>query len=366
MNVLIYSLTRTIMKKFPLLFLLIVCGSLIGGSFKFNKCWKKTTKRSLQEISRGFPIVFHPKYDIGFMGIENLHPFDAKKYGKVYRYLQATVFDKVAVYTPEEVTDPELLRVHTQRYLSDLKNNTSSVLASITEIGPLSFLPNFLTRRYVLKPMRLATKGTVLASRLALKHGMAVNLSGGYHHAKSDSGGGFCALADIPLAAYDLLDEGKVKKVMVIDLDAHQGNGHEAIFASDSQIAIFDVYNAWNYPRDIPAQQHITFNHPVKPGIKDEEYLSLIRRYLPEAIKKANPDFIIYNAGTDVYERDPLGGMSITKEGIIERDHIVFEEATKRSIPIVMVLSGGYTKESASIIGASLENIINNFIVSLK
>lgn len=312
-----------------------------------------------QEVSREIPLIFHKKYDISFFGIEKFHPFDTKKYSKVFNNVTEALKIKPAqCYTPDRITDEELLMVHTKTYLDSL--NSSSTIAYIAEIPFLSYVPNFLLRWCLLEPMRYATYGTVKGAELALQYGWAINLSGGYHHAKSDSGGGFCFYADIPLAINNLRKINPNLSVMIIDLDAHQGNGHEAICKNDPNVYIFDVYNQDIYPRDEHVKQYIDFHHPVSSGIKDDAYLSLLECTLPEAINKVQPDLIIYNAGTDIYEQDPLGGMKITANGIIKRDALVFRLAN--NIPILMVLSGGYHIASADFISKSVVNILQNII----
>ena len=308
-------------------------------------------------------IVYNKNYDVGFWGLEKWHPFDGAKYSKVYAYLQSLVFGKfgmprgrVTFHTPEKVTDQQLRLVHTQEYLKSLKS--SAVVARITEVLPLRWLPNFLVQWKVLDPMRYATGGTILGAQLALENGLAINLSGGYHHAKANSGEGFCVFADISIAMATLWQKNPTLKIMIIDLDAHQGNGHESIAKNDPRVTIFDIYNKDVYPNDKAAQKYITFNYPVRSHINDAEYLELLHDELPKALKAAKPDLIIYNAGTDIYEDDPLGRMGVTAQGIIERDSYVITHARACGIPTLMVLSGGYTKKSADIIGKSIENII--------
>lgn len=201
-----------------------------------------------------------------------------------------------------------------------------------------------------------------LGAQLALKDGWAINLSGGYHHAKRDSGGGFCVYADIPLAAVKILEQHPDHTIMIVDLDAHQGNGHESCLKDEPRVAIYDIYNKDIYPRDIEARKRINFNHPVYTGIEDDAYLELLSSTLPAALDQVRPNLIIYNAGTDVFEEDQLGLMRISENGIIKRDELVFQYAHERNIPIVMVLSGGYTKKSAGIIGKSVHNILKNSV----
>lgn len=304
------------------------------------------------------PIVFHPKYDIGLFGLENRHPFDSKKYGKVFKFLQEKgMIAGDNYFQPEEkASDETLLWVHTADYLKSLKQ--SSTVAKIAELWFLKALPNFILQSNFLNPMRWATAGTMLAVDLAMEYGWAINLSGGYHHAKSDRSSGFCFFADINLAAQKAFrDYPKVIKVMVVDLDAHQGNGFEAIFEDDPRVDVFDMYNGEIYPMDLAAARYITWKFPLKLGTGEIDYISILQKNLPAAIAKSQPDLIIYNAGTDPYEKDPLGGLRISAAGLVLRDEFVFTQARSNRIPIMMVLSGGYHPDSASIIGSSINNL---------
>jgi histone deacetylase 11 len=308
------------------------------------------------------PIVYSSRYNITLLGIERLHPFDSAKYGKVFSFLrQNGILDGRNHHRPRPVTRQTLLEVHTPEYLDHLRS--SRAVARIAEVSPLRFLPNFLLQWRFLKPMRFATGGTILAAGLAREHGWAINLSGGYHHAKSDFSSGFCFYADISLAAYHHLAQFPDHKVMVVDLDAHQGNGFESIHRDDPRLPAFDMYNGGIYPFDLPARKFITYNHPLPSGISDVAYLSLLQKELPLALDREKPDMIIYNAGTDIYEKDRLGAMQVSAAGILVRDETVFREAKNRGIPVLMVLSGGYTPESAGIIGSSIRNLWKKKII---
>lgn len=337
------------------------------------------------------PLVYSDKYDISFYGLQKvLHSFDSCKYGKVHGHLiRDTNLTAAHFHQPQEATNEELSLVHTKQYLESL--NSSSTIAQISEVWPLCCLPNFILQSKMLSPMRYATGGTILGAKIALEHGWAFNLSGGYHHAKADKGEGFCVYADIPLAIAKLWEENPELTVMVVDLDAHQGNGHEMILGDDKRVTIFDIYNGRIYPNDRTAEAKVTFNYPVEIGIKDQKYMQILKDKFIQAlnelcseeepaltevynrfsgtinkvategkIRKA-PDLIIYNAGTDIYESDPLGAMGISKEAIIERDEFVFAQAFERNIPILMVPSGGYTAESAEIISESIQNLFEKF-----
>ncbi|KAL1265829.1 hypothetical protein QQF64_003856 [Cirrhinus molitorella] len=303
------------------------------------------------------PIVYSPEYNITFMGLEKLHPFDAGKWGKVIRFLKEEQFitDEIIVLA-REASEADLLVVHTARYLNRLK--WSLVVATITEIPPVLFLPNFLVQRKVLKPLRTQTGGTIMAGKLAMDRGWAINVGGGFHHCSSDKGGGFCAYADITLAIKFLFErvEG-VARATIIDLDAHQGNGHERDFLEDRRVYIMDVYNRHIYPGDGYAKRAIKRKVELDWGTEDIEYLQKVELHSEGALNEVRPDIIIYNAGTDILDGDPLGGLAISPQGIIKRDEIIFRAARRRGIPILMVTSGGYQKKTARIIADSILNL---------
>ncbi|XP_053545370.1 LOW QUALITY PROTEIN: histone deacetylase 11 [Bombina bombina] len=301
-----------------------------------------------------WPIVYSSAYNITFMGLEKLHHL-IQEMGKVINFLKVT---DESIVTCKEATEEDLSVVHTRRYLNKLK--WSYVVATITEIPPLFLLPNFLVQRNVLKPLRTQTGGTIMAGKLALERGWAINIGGGFHHCSSEKGGGFCAYADITLAIKFMFErvEG-VTKATIIDLDAHQGNGHERDFLDDSRVYIMDVYNRYIYPGDTMAKKAIKRKIELDWGTEDKEYLEKVEKHVRGALNEKKPDVIVYNAGTDILDGDPLGGLSISPQGIIKRDEIVFSIAKSYHVPILMVTSGGYQKRTARIIADSILNLHN-------
>ncbi|XP_074008363.1 histone deacetylase 11 isoform X1 [Numenius arquata] len=270
------------------------------------------------------------------MGLEKLHPFDAGKWGKVINFLkeEKLIADDLIVQA-QEATDEDLLVVHTRRYLNKLK-------------------------RKVLKPLRTQTGGTIMAGKLAVDRGWAINVGGGFHHCSSDKGGGFCAYADITLAIKFLFERVQgVSKATIIDLDAHQGNGHERDFMDDHRVYIMDVYNRYIYPGDGFAKRAIKRKVELEWGTEDTEYLQKVHTHVEGALNELKPDVIVYNAGTDILDGDPLGGLAISPQGIVKRDEVVFKAARSRRIPILMVTSGGYQKRTARIIADSILNLHN-------
>lgn len=267
---------------------------------------------------------------------------------------------KSQLITPSRITQKELLKVHKLEYLKSL--NESRNIAQILEMPTLRFIPSTSLKSGLLEPMLYGAGGTVLGVKKANEFGWAINLSGGYHHAKSDHGEGFCFFADIPIAIKCLWEERPDSKVLIIDLDAHQGNGVSSILGNDNRITILDIYNSQIYPNDENAERFVSYNVPITSRTDTRTYLGLIDKWLPHAIKEHKPDLIIYNAGTDIFISDALGGLSITEEGIIKRDEKVFKTAVDNNIPILMLLAGGYHRKSDEIIGKSIENLLNTVL----
>lgn len=351
------------LKHSKLLLLFVISLGFANNNFAFNPDTFETKISNISNLDtnhqaqKKVPIIFSTKYDVTLWGIQKFHPFDSEKYSKAYKYLKKHyLLDYDDFYHPEAVSDSILLTVHSSEYLEALKQ--SKTVAQIAEIPPLKYLPTGFLKRRILKPMRLATGGSLLGVDVALKEGYAINLSGGYHHARSNFGGGFCFFADVNLAAQKYLQLHPKGKVLILDLDAHQGDGHASITKHDPRIIIMDVYNQDVYPNDSLCKTYIDFHHPVSSGITDEPYLEIVKKGLEEVIQKAKPTFILYVAGTDIYQGDRLGRMDISFEGVVKRDEMVFEISNQNHIPILMMLSGGYTKTSSQIIGHSVGNIL--------
>jgi histone deacetylase 11 len=213
--------------------------------------------------------------------------------------------------------------------------------------------------------MRWAVRGTIIAAREALRHGFAVNLSGGYHHAKPEAGEGFSIYSDIAIAVRALRGDGSLPdeaRIAYIDLDAHQGNGVCRTFMDDNRVFIFDMYNSLIYPLEAPARERIDCDIPLFSACGDEEYLGELQGRLPgflDSVGRSRPiGLAIYNAGTDVFAGDPLGFLNVSAEAILERDLYVVGELRRRGIPTVMVLSGGYTPQSYLLVADSVSRLL--------
>lgn len=305
-------------------------------------------------------LFYSPDYNIQAFSLEKLHPFGTSKFARTYGELQNALGDVVARQTTivEEPISDELLRlVHSADYLEQLKS--PAYLARALEVRFLATLPYALIAERVLQPMRLATMGTVLATRFALQNGgSAINLAGGYHHASPNRGEGFCLFADIPIAIVHARKLGLLSeeaRVLIIDLDAHQGNGFERALMEDAQVFFVDAYNAKIYPQDSAARSRINYDIPLQPGTSDADYLAAIEPILSRAMQEVQPSLVFYNAGTDIYEGDRLGGLKVSATGILERDTSVFCSVKQANVPWVMVPSGGYSSQSFQLIANAVK-----------
>ncbi len=303
------------------------------------------------------PIVYSRRYNITAFGLERLHPFDSTKYRRIHDWLIRQGLRRTGDFVaPTFASDAELATVHDSAYLQTLGDR--QVLASILEVPLLRRLPAWLIRWRVLRPMRCATGGTIQACRLALEHGLAINLAGGYHHAGPSRGGGFCVFADVPIALALLRREGKIGSVLVVDTDAHQGNGTADALRPWPSAHMLDLFEEGLFPwpkvaEDLPV--------PLSASISGSEYLEILHEQLPAAIERYHPDLIVHNAGSDVLETDPLSHLRLSVDDLVERDLLVATEARERSIPVVMVLSGGYGPHSWLAHARSIEAILTRF-----
>lgn len=312
-------------------------------------------------------VVYSPDYDLHLLGIEKLHPFDGRKFSRAWREARRMIGDELnrrTVHPPHPVERDVLLMVHTEQYLDKL--NSRRYAAGVIELPIIASLPMFLIEARILRPMRLAVAGTVIAAREALRRGLAVNMGGGYHHASRERGEGFCFYADVNVAIAALRQSGELvagrDKVLIVDLDVHQGNGHERISVGDSDIYIFDMFNRDIYPQDMEARARIDRAVPLSSGADDTEYIRQLRRHLPKVLNAAHAARIaFYIAGADIYEHDLLGGLCVSSEGIRARDRIVLDMLTASGIPVVMLAGGGYSAESYMHISNTLQYIFERW-----
>lgn len=308
-------------------------------------------------------LVYRKRYNIVAPIQDLCHPFDTKKYGRIYNY-QKEDYGIITESNKQKIWHPDFPSRETQSHDVSfwhlLWMNYSLYATKIAEM-PICFLPGALTRLMLLNPVQYGTQGSIDAAMMAYDKGYAINQSGGYHHCHRSGGSGFCFQPDITQAISHLRKYLGVNKVMIIDLDAHQGNGHERDFQGDQNVYIIDFYNPYIFPGDTYAKGAIDVEFFVTHRIDDNAYISAMQKQIEPCILEFQPEFIQFNAGTDILEGDPLGNCSISQYGILRRDQLVFELAFKYKIPILMVQSGGYLQENAPCIAASIHNLFKKF-----
>jgi acetoin utilization deacetylase AcuC-like enzyme len=188
----------------------------------------------------------------------------------------------------------------------------------------------------------LATGGTILAARNALRDRIGFNIGGGFHHAFPDHGEGFCAIHDVAIAIRALQHERAIERVLVVDCDVHHGNGTAAIFKGDRSVLTLSLHQFNNYPSDKPPS---VIDVDLRDGVEDAEYLDRLGGALGLAVS-FGPDLVVYVAGADPYLEDQLGGLALTIEGLKRRDQLVFDIALSRRVPVAVVLAGGYARDT--------------------
>jgi acetoin utilization deacetylase AcuC-like enzyme len=229
------------------------------------------------------------------------------------------------------VTDDDVRLVHTAEYVAKIREDRLSPMERLTLEVPFSAA--------LRDGMWLCAGGTLRTARAALGDGVAVHLGGGYHHAFPDHGEGFCLIHDVAIAIRMLQRDGVIRRAAVVDLDVHHGNGTAAIFAGDTSVFTFSMHQQNNYPAWKPPSD-LDLGLPDETG--DADYLGLLERHLPDILDRHAPDLVLYLAGADPYERDQLGGLALTMDGLRRRDARVLETARARGIPVAVTLAGGY------------------------
>ena len=275
------------------------------------------------------PIVNHKDY---VAKIDDDHKFPIKKFGELAKYL---IEEKIVTkfYEPAPCSIETLKEAHSEKYILDIKNKSLSE-KDIKKIG-------FPLNDSVVRRSFVATGGTVLASKLAINYGIACNTAGGSHHANFDGGAGYCVFNDVAVAAKYLLNRGLANRILIVDLDVHQGNGNSDIFKDNSNVFTFSMHSKSNYP----AKKSLSdLDVELKDNTEDKEYLDILKFNLAN-LNDENFDFIFYIAGVDIHYNDRLGKLKITDQGINLRDNIVIDNFFSKRIPICGVLGGGYNKD---------------------
>lgn len=294
-----------------------------------------------------FPIAFHTIFK---HPLPEGHRFPMLKYDLLPKQLlHEGTAENADFFEPDTANIDDILAVHSKDYVDSLLNLSLDAKA-IRKIGfPLS-------AELIERELRIA-QGTILGCELALKHGVAFNIAGGTHHAFTDSGEAFCLLNDQAIAAKYLLNHNLATKILIVDLDVHQGNGTAEIFRNDFRVFTFSMHGKNNYPFK---KEVSDLDIPLNDGTTDSEFLAILSERLPQLITSENPDFIFYLAGVDILKTDKLGKLACTIEGAKERDKIVLSLCKNREIPVQVSMGGGYSPDIKTII----ESHANTFRVA--
>jgi acetoin utilization deacetylase AcuC-like enzyme len=193
----------------------------------------------------------------------------------------------------------------------------------------------------------IALGGSILTAKLAIEHGIACNTAGGTHHAFPNLGSGFCIFNDLAIASRVIQKSGLAKKILIVDLDVHQGDGTAAIFQGDSSVFTFSMHCEINFPSK---KQASDLDVPLREGMEDTEYLKTLSQYLPDLLSQIKPDLVLYDAGVDPHISDRLGRLALTNTGIFDRDLYVLDTCVSQGYPVACVIGGGYAEDIRSLV----------------
>ncbi|MFO1310537.1 MAG: histone deacetylase [Burkholderiales bacterium] len=265
------------------------------------------------------------------------HRFPMAKYAQLRERVAAVAADRMHV--PDAATDAELRHVHDPAYLHAVFDGTLDAPA-MRRIG-------FPWSAAMVERSRRSTGATIAACRSALESGCGINLAGGTHHAHAGFGEGFCVFNDAAVAARAMQAEGRVARVLVLDLDVHQGDGTAAIFAEDPSVFTCSMHGRANFPF---RKSRSDLDVELDDGTSDAAYLAALSAVVPRALDRARPGLAIYLAGADPFEGDRLGRLSLTKAGLAARDRLVLDALLARGIPVAIAMAGGYAERVEDVV----------------
>jgi acetoin utilization deacetylase AcuC-like enzyme len=274
------------------------------------------------------PVINHEDY---FAKIGDDHKFPINKFGELANYLlEKKIINQF--HKPYPCSVKTLKGAHSQTYINNIINKSLDQ-NGVKKIG-------FPLVDSVVKRSLVATGGTVLASKLALEHRIACNTAGGSHHANFDGGAGYCVFNDVAVAANYLLNKGIVKKILIVDLDVHQGNGNSDIFGNNKNVFTFSMHSKSNYPAK---KSKSDLDIELEDNTEDQKYIETLKDSI-QLLNRQKFDFVFYIAGVDVHFNDRLGKLKLSDDGIKKREEIVIGNFFSKKIPICGVLGGGYNK----------------------
>ena len=245
--------------------------------------------------------------------------------------LDQGLIERKQIYVPLSIARRDLEEIHPRRYHETFSRDQLT-RPEQRRIG-LPATSALVQRTW------LAVGGTLLTARLALRYGLANHLAGGTHHAHPEFGSGFCIFNDCAVAARVLLQRHEVEKILIVDLDVHQGDGSAACFQADERVTTFSVHAASNFPlRKVNSDIDI----PLPDGTEDQDYLAAIGDQLPDVLDQLRPQLVLFNAGVDPHRDDRLGRLHLSNDGLLMRDRLVLDACLRRKIPVATVIGGGY------------------------
>jgi acetoin utilization deacetylase AcuC-like enzyme len=244
-------------------------------------------------------------------------------------------------FEPTLLEEETALLTHEVAYWSKLTNASLSP----AEIRAIGFPVN---HRFMIRGRRIA-QGTINCAHYALQYGCAMNIAGGTHHAFADRGEGYCCLNDQAIAANYLLHQKLASKILILDLDVHQGNGTAHIFSKNPNVFTFSMHGARNYPL---RKENSDWDIPLPDFAPDSLYLKVLHEALMKCLDAVQPDFVFYQSGVDILETDKLGRLSVTRQGCRNRDLMVFQWCKKNNLPVAVSMGGGYSPRLVDIVEA--------------
>ncbi len=301
----------------------------------------------------GVVVAYSPAYRVSFFGIERLHPFDIAKLDTIAAHLESEgLVREQDRWVPEAVGDDALSAVHDPAYLASLHD--TPVLSRALEVPVPDIFPRSVVESRVRHAFRKSVGGTAVAMQGALEHGVGINLGGGFHHARPALGHGFCIYNDVAYALHVARQAGFDGHVLIVDTDAHQGDGNHAAFADDPDVTTLSLHGGHLFPEPkVPGDIDVE----VSPGIDDATYAVELAHALEQGFKR-DPDLVVHVAGSDVLSDDPLADLGLTPDGLVARDLAVFDAVRSRGIPLVHLLAGGYGPSSAAAQSRSVAALI--------
>ena len=291
-----------------------------------------------------FKLIYHDKYDLNL----GPHVFPSQKFRLIAEALKReSIAGREDFLQPAPASDEDILRVHTAQWVGKLKNGTLTPSDVMLLEIPYS--------RELVEAVWLAAGGSILAGQNALRDGFSANIGGGFHHAYPDHGEGFCAIHDVAVAIRRLQADESIRKAMVVDTDVHHGNGTAAIFHDDDSVFTISIHQENNYPAHKPPS---SIDLHMMDRADDDEYLGVLVPTVESALDEFKPDILFYVGGADPFCEDQLGGLSLTKQGLKERDRRVFAAARVRKVPVASTLAGGYARRIEDTVAIHVNTIL--------